>query len=139
MNIKYKKLYDSAVTPTKAKYGDAGFDLTVTSIHYDDKGNLVCNTGLAFEIPYGYVGLLFPRSSCADKSLILSNCVGVIDAGYRGEVSAKFKLLSMREVYKIGERCCQMVIVKLPDVEMVEVDELSDSERGCSGYGSTGK
>lgn len=139
MEIKFKKLSPYAFPPVRAHIDDVGFDLYATHTEWDEHDNLVCHTGLAFEIPYGYVGLVFPRSSCANKSLILSNCVGVIDAGYRGEVTAKFKALSQRGIYRSGERCCQVVFLKLPEVEMVETDELSDSERGCGGYGSTGK
>ena len=77
--------------PKYAKDGDAGMDLTATSKSYDENGNVVYGVGLAFEIPKGYVGLLFPRSSNAKQDLLLSNSVGVLDSGYRGEVMFKFK------------------------------------------------
>ena len=91
MEIKIKKLHPDAVIPSYSKLGDAGQDLVCVSRYFDAEGNVVYGTGLAFEIPEGYVGLLFPRSSNAKKDLTLSNSVGVIDSGYRGEVSFKFK------------------------------------------------
>lgn len=91
MQIKIKKLHKDAVVPKYSLNGDAGLDLTATERYYDKFGNVHYNTGLAFEIPEGYVGLLFPRSSNAKKDLILSNSVGVLDSNYRGEVSFKFK------------------------------------------------
>src|SRR5690606_10497369 len=91
MKVKIKRLHPQAVIPSYAKPGDAGMDLTATSKSYDENGNVVYGTGLAFEIPEGYVGLLFPRSSNSKTDLILSNSVGVLDSGYRGEVMFKFK------------------------------------------------
>lgn len=91
MKIKIKKLSSDAVMPTKAHPTDAGFDLVATSRNIDDYGNLVYGTGLAFEIPEGYVGFLFPRSSISKKNLILTNSVGVLDCHYPGEVTFKFK------------------------------------------------
>ena len=141
MKIKVKRLNELAMLPTKAHATDAGFDLYATSKTYDNDGNVVYGCGLAFEIPEGYMGLVFPRSSNAKKSLLLSNSVGVIDAGYRGEVTAKFKRLypiSQGE-YAIGERFAQLIIMPIPAVEFVEAEELSESERGVGGYGSSGK
>lgn len=144
MKIRFKKLREGAVIPTKAHPSDAGFDLVAISRKIDEDGAVVYGTGIAFEIPTGYVGLVFPRSSVAKKDVVLSNCVGVIDSGYRGEVMAKFKfidpLITHDEYhwYDVGDRICQIVFVKLPDVDMVESDELSESDRGDGGYGSTG-
>lgn len=141
MKIKVKRLNELAMLPTKAHATDAGFDLYATSKTYDNDGNVVYGCGLAFEIPEGYMGLVFPRSSNAKKSLLLSNSVGVIDAGYRGEVTAKFKRLypiSQGE-YAIGERFAQLIVMPIPDVEFELAEELSESERGVGGYGSSGK
>lgn len=80
MEVKIKKLNENAVIPTYAKDGDAGMDLTATSKSFDEYGNVVYGTGLAFEIPKGYVGLLFPRSSNAKTDLFLTNSVGVLDS-----------------------------------------------------------
>ena len=91
MKVKIKKLHPDAVIPAYAKTGDAGMDLTAVTMKIDEYGNICYGTGLAFEIPEGYVGLVFPRSSNHKKGVILTNCVGVIDSGYRGEVSFKFR------------------------------------------------
>ena len=151
MEVKIKKLYNDSVLPTKAHTTDAGYDIYAHSKSYDDDGNVVYGSGVAMEIPQGYVGLVFPRSSNAKKNLILSNSVGVIDSGYRGEISFKFKPSNVIEKpdlaympesiskYEIGERIGQIIIMPYPEIEFVEVDELSDSERGDGGYGSSGK
>jgi dUTP pyrophosphatase len=151
MKVKIKRLHPDAVIPCYAKAGDAGMDLTAVSISYDEYGNICYGIGLAFEIPKGYVGLIFPRSSICKNQLLLSNAVGVIDSGYRGEVSFKFKpslaLDSLQYVtdrklygvYKVGERIGQMIIMPYPQIEFIEVDELSQTERGEGGYGSSGK
>lgn len=146
MDIKVRKIVPEAVLPRRAHDSDAGFDLVAVSCKVED-GMYVYGTGLAFEIPEGYVGLVFPRSSIAKKDLILSNSVGVIDSGYRGEVMAKFhqarRMFEMSSdefpAYRIGERIAQIVFMKLPDVGLMEADELSPSERGTGGYGSSGK
>ena len=156
--VKFKKLRPDAVAPYKAHPTDAGFDLTATSRKIDSFGNVVYGTGLAFEIPAGYVGLLFPRSSICLTDLALTNAVGVCDACYRGEVMFKFKpsahmrteqrtgheigyawLSDAPHVYALGERIGQMVVVPIPAVSFVESDTLSESDRGAGGYGSTGK
>lgn len=150
MQVKIKKLHENAVIPTYAKNGDAGMDLTATTKSYDDHGNVVYGTGLAFEIPVGYVGFLFPRSSNSKMHLLLSNSIGVIDSGYRGEVIVKFKITyndvidgqlyhTVNKEYKIGERIGQIIIMPYPKIEFIEVDELEDSERGNGGFGSSGK
>ena len=150
MQIKIKKLYEDSILPTKAHATDAGYDLYANSKFYDNDGNIVYGSGVAMEIPQGYVGLVFPRSSNAKKDLLLSNSVGVIDSGYRGEIFFKFKIFyphveyhgfkhDMSADYKVGERIGQIIIMPYPDIEFVEVDELSDSERGDGGYGSSGK
>lgn len=139
MKVKVKKLVENAVIPHYAKEGDAGLDLTATSVEIkDDKVTYGC--GLAIEIPKGYVGLLFPRSSNSKKDLLLTNSVGVIDSGYRGEITAVFKKIEyLAKVYKVGERFAQLVILPYPEIELEEAEELSVTERGSKGYGSTGK
>lgn len=144
MKVKIKKLCDNAVMPTKGHATDAGFDLYCTSTEVNwEKRQLVCHTGLAFEIPDGYVGLLFPRSSVSNKPLMMANSVGVIDSGYRGEVTAKFKITGMNEIYasnyQVGDKIVQMIIIPYPKIEFVEAESLSDSDRGTGGYGSTGR
>lgn len=147
MIIKFKKLEENAVTPYRGTDYSAGYDLTATSRFEDEHGNIVYGTGIAMEIPEGYVGLVFPRSSISKKGISLANCVGVIDADYRGEITAKFKgALPINRMnpnpidcYKVGERICQIVIVPFVNVRWDEVDELSNTKRGTGGYGSTGK
>lgn len=144
MEVKFKKTNPKAHIPTKAHVSDAGFDLYATTIDYDDDCNIVYGTGLAFEIPEGHVGLLFPRSSNAKKALLLSNSVGVVDSGYRGEVLFKFKPTQHftehpEKVYAIGDRIGQMIIVPYPEIEFKEETELSSTKRGNGGYGSSGK
>lgn len=140
MEVKIKKLRSNAVIPAYAKDGDAGLDLAATSITQDECGNIVYGTGLAFEIPQGYVGLLFPRSSNARTNLTLTNSVGVLDSGYRGEVTFKFKELpAIGEHYAVGDRVGQIIILPYPKISFVEAEELTPTERAAGGYGSTGR
>jgi len=139
--VKVKKLDPNAVIPSYSKVGDAGMDLTITREIENTSFSVSYGFGIAMEIPKGYVGLVFPRSSVRNQDLILSNCVGVIDSGYRGELQATFKktqgLDSVK--YKVGERGAQIIILPYPTIYMTEVPELSDTERGSGGFGSTGK
>lgn len=140
IKLKVKKLHPDAVIPSIAKPGDAGMDLTAVSQSVDADTNMIYHIGIAVEIPEGHVGLLFPRSSNSKKDLLLSNSVGVIDSGYRGELMVKFKKLqTFPKHYEIGERVAQLVIMEIPKVTVAVVDELSSSERGEGGFGSTGK
>lgn len=140
MIIKIKKLHEDAVIPSYAKPGDAGMDLTATSIA-DDAFQVTYGTGIAVEIPEGYVGLIFPRSSIRKYQLQLSNSVGVIDSGYRGEIQFTFNKTGgvPSKKYEVGDRVGQLIIMPFPTVTPVESDSLSDSERGDGGFGSTGK
>lgn len=146
MEVRFKKLSDKAVTPTYAHDGDAGLDLTAVSVNSEinECGQfvIVYYTGLALEIPKGYVGLIFLRSSIAKKSLTLTNCVAVIDSNYRGEILLKFKNTtgdSVPAVYPIGAKIAQLVIMPYPIVNLIESDELSSTERGEGGFGSSDK
>lgn len=171
MKVRIKKLHKDAVIPKYAKNGDAGMDLTAVDYYYDLDGNVVYLTGLAIEIPEGYVGLIFPRSSICKNDISLTNAVGVIDSGYRGEITMKFKPTLCFEpteytnilaedkfdgsdgvyipsdksipiepsVYNCGERIGQIIIMPYPQIEFEEVDELTKTERGDNGYGSSGK
>jgi dUTP pyrophosphatase len=138
--VKVKKLVPEAVIPSYSKVGDAGMDLTITKEIENTSFSVSYGFGIALEIPQGYVGLVFPRSSVRNQDLILSNCVGVIDSGYRGELQATFKktqgLDSVK--YKVGERGAQIIILPYPTIYMTEVPELSNTERGSGGFGSTG-
>lgn len=131
------------VLPTRAHSTDAGLDLTATRLTQEvdasGKLTLVYHTDIAVEIPEGFVGLLFMRSSIANRSITLVNAVGVIDSDYRGEIISKFKITTdaIPSVYQPGEKFAQLVIVpiQLDDTEFV--DELSESDRGTDGFGST--
>ena len=105
----------------------------------DKWGNYVYLTGIALEIPSGYVGLLFPRSSVSRTCLSLANSVGVVDSGYRGEIMLKFGCSSTLSCYKVGDRIGQLIIMPYPQVQFEQVEELSDSDRGEGGFGSTGE
>lgn len=125
--------------PVRMTDGSAGFDCYARSVYYDGKFH-VYNLGFAVEIPDGYVGLVFPRSSVYKTGMSLTNCVGVIDSDFRGEVTARFihrPYMDYRP-YSAGDRVCQIVFVPVPEVRLVECDTLSDTERGEGGYGSTG-
>ena len=143
MTIKYTKLSDKAIAPVKAHDTDAGFDLTCSRItsEINECGQviLVYHTDLAFEIPEGYFGALVHRSSVSNKSIQLCNCIGVIDAGYRGEVTAKFRSTTdvVPALYNPGERFAQLLILPVPDVQFEEAETLSETDRGEGGYGST--
>ena len=145
MELKIKKLSDKAIMPIRPHNSDAGLDLTTTSItsEINECGQfiLVYHSDIAVEIPDGYVGLLFPRSSIAKKSIQFTNAVGVIDSGYRGEIMAKVRNTSgdsVPAVYKVGEKFAQLVIVPyVSDITITETTELQDSDRGAGGYGSS--
>lgn len=140
MKVRVKKLHPEAVIPKYAKPGDAGMDLVAIEAISNGKG-VSYRTGLAIEIPDGYVGLIFPRSSIHKYDLSLANAVGVIDSGYRGEITFQFKTTEISRfatTYKAGERIGQLVIMPVPFVELVEAEELSSTERGTGGYGSSG-
>lgn len=141
MKIKIKKLHPNAVVPRYAKPLDAGLDLTATSAHRDQVNPMKWHVGfgIAVEIPEGFVGLVFPRSSIHKTQCRLSNSVGVIDAGYRGEIKAVFDTFpTSDETYNVGDRAAQLIILPYPNIEFEEAEELSPTERGTGGYGSTG-
>lgn len=171
IKVKIKKRNEQAVIPTYAKPGDAGMDLTAIDYEYDiEKDCHIYKTGLSIEIPEGYVGLVFPRSSNRKTEAYMCNHVGVIDSGYRGDITVSFKLrdinkrhmfarpitsqqnnvniykrtrlttfAEMNKPYQIGDRVAQLMIIPYPTVEFEEVTELSKTERGEEGHGSTGK
>lgn len=144
MKVKFKKLSPKAVKPTYAKDGDAGMDITCIGYQIDKDNNYIeYFTGLAFEIPKGYVGLLFPRSSVSKTDLSLANCVGVVDSGYRGEITFRYKFkkdafFASLKRYQEGDRIGQLMILPYPEIDLEEFVELAESQRGSGGYGSTG-
>ena len=138
MKVKIKKLHEDAVIPSYSKAGDAGMDLYSVRHERDNNSNSVHYTGLAIEIPEGHVGLLYPRSSISKTSCSLRNAVGVIDSGYRGEIMLKFSCSTNLNCYNVGDRIAQLIIMPYPEIEFEEVEELSDTDRGEGGFGSTG-
>ena len=162
MEVKIKKLVPEAVIPTYAKSGDTGMDIICTSVEYDAKMDCyIYHTGLAFEVPSGYGLFMFARSSNRKKDVYLPNGVGILDSGYRGEMLFCYKdrnsaytktavkgimdevTISLNALeyapYKVGDKIGQIVIMPYPQINFVEADTLSDSERGEGGFGSTGE
>ena len=140
MDIKFKRLTEHARSPYQANTHDAGYDLIATTVKRVGLFKYVYGTGLAFEIPEGYEGQIRARSSVHKTGMILCNCVGTIDSGYRGEVMAMFwKIPFIGKKYAVGDRICQMLIKPVVYVKFNEAATLSDSDRGDGGFGSSGK
>ena len=139
MKVKIKKLSPDAKIPRYAKPGDACMDLYAVSHSIDKHGNHVYDTQIAMEIPEGHVGLIFPRSSISKTAHSLRNAVGVIDSGYRGEIMMKFDINTLNSpVYEVGDRIAQIIILPYPQIEFEEAFELSKTQRGKGGFGSSG-
>jgi len=144
MKIKYKLIKPDAVEPSYMKDGDAGLDLTATSIVKNTLFSVWYNTDIAIEIPKGHFGMLVPRSSITNKSsLTLSNSVGIIDAGFRGGIQIRFnrtlKGFFTRNKYQVGERVAQLIIVPFKKVILEKEIYLSNTDRAQNGFGSTNK
>lgn len=140
MNIQLKKLYAEAVVPSYSREGDAALDLhaLTDTLH---NGQATYGTGIAIKIPEGHVGLIFPRSSITKYDLALANSVGVIDSNYTGEIIVKFNLLKEWEharMYSLGDRIAQLIVLPIPAINFVEVDDLPPTNRGEQGFGSSG-
>lgn len=138
MNV---RLSDGAELPRYAHEGDAGLDLRIThDVALEPGARATVGTGLSVEIPQGCVGLVFPRSGLASKhGITLSNSVGVIDSGYRGEIGAT--LLNQSDetaTLDAGTRVCQLIVMPFVPCELVPCEELTETERGAAGFGSTG-
>lgn len=144
-SMQYRKLKvcmteDAGYVPSYAHDGDAGLDLRAVEDYVIHPGqSIMVRTGLRAEIPQGCVGLEFPRSGLGSRGITMRNAVGVIDSGYRGEVLCPL-WNTTEEPFAIhrGDRVCQMVVMPYCPCSIEEADELSDSERGTDGYGSTG-
>ena len=141
MEIKVKLLNETAKLPQFMNVDDAGADIVATSKKIEcDK--IIYGTGIAFDIPKGYYIELHPRSSIHKYDLSLANSTGIIDAGYKDEVSFIFKLLftdNVADIYEVGDRIGQAILRKCVKTEYVVVDEINkDNDRG-GGIGSTGK
>lgn len=139
MKVKIKKLEDCVTIPKYATHGDAGMDLAATSRTITENF-IEYGTGLALEIPEGFMGLIFPRSSISKMNLSLCNSVGIIDCGYRGELKVRFDRRDHDldgKGYDIGDRMAQLIIMPFPKVNFEEVSELDETDRGAGGFGST--
>lgn len=137
IDVKFK-LSEKAVMPFYAHEDDAGMDLTAVSVEKIDNEHVKYGFGLVMEIPKGYVGLIFPRSSCYKQRQILSNCVGVIDSNCREEISV-IMIGNPLSMYKVGERIAQLIILPYPKINPIKATELSETDRGKGVFGSTGK
>lgn len=151
MNLKFKRLHPQAVRPVYATSGAACFDLRAVGVvehaghgeHVFTSRPVTFRTGLAFEIPAGHVLLVFSRSGHGFKNdTRLANCVGVIDSDYRGELLVRLSRHGSEHTAPMqvrnGDRIAQAMLVPIPSVELVECDELGETERGAGGLGSTG-
>ena len=140
MKVNIKKIIEEAVIPSYSRNGDAGLDLTATSFSIENDC-YVYGTGIAIEIPEGYVGLIYPRSSISNYDLILANHVGVIDSNYRGELILKFKKKSslFNKIYIVGDRIGQLIIMAYPSIEFSICEDLSSTNRNTANFGSSGE
>jgi dUTP pyrophosphatase len=143
MELRFTKLNDAAVVPTRAHPGDAGLDLYSTEpAHLGPGERWSVGTGIAVEIPEGHAGLVLPRSGLArEHGIALVNSPGLIDAGYRGEIRVLLLNTDPAETVRIeaGARIAQLVVTPVAIAEPVEATELSDSVRGDGGFGSSGR
>ena len=133
-----KRLTETSTTPTKANSSDAGFDLySDEDVIIKSGESVLVSTGVAMAIPENHAGLIWDRSSMGGKGI--HSFAGVVDSGYRGEV--KVCLFNTGEDYKIvrGDRIAQILIQPAPNIELIEVEDLNDTERGIGGFGSSGK
>jgi dUTP pyrophosphatase len=142
LEVKIKRVHSDAKLPSYAKEGDAGMDLTAVSRTFTDEsgyGYVEYGTGIALEIPEGYYGAIVPRSSISKTGMFLANSPGTIDSNYRGELLLRFKAIPDTTIYEIGDRIAQLIILPYPKIHFKEVDDLSETDRGDKGFGSTGK
>jgi dUTP pyrophosphatase len=142
IRLEVKKLRDSAVVPARAYAGDAGMDLAACErVELAPGARALVSTGLAVAIPDGYAGYVQPRSGLAAKhGISIVNTPGLVDSGYRGELLVNLVNHDAVEPFVVepGMRIAQLVILPVPSVELIEVDELPKSERGADGFGSSG-
>jgi len=142
MDLKFHLRHEKAVLPTRANSTDAGLDLVAAERMVFSDSEAWYETGLAVEIPEGFVGLIAPRSSISTTGLTLANSIGVIDSGYRGTIQVRFRRVGgprYNQYYLAGDRVAQLLIVPVILAYPVLAEELSESERGEGGFGSTGR
>ena len=143
MKLRFARLSEAALLPTRAHQGDAGLDLYAAEpAHIGPGERWSVRTGLAAEIPNGHAGLVLPRSGLARKhGISLVNSPGLIDSGYRGELTVLLLNTDPAEIYRVepGDRIAQLVVVAVAGTEPIEAEELSESARGDGGFGSSGR
>jgi dUTP pyrophosphatase len=143
VNLPLRRLRPDAVVPERAYAGDAGLDLSACDrIELAPGERALVGTGLAVAIPAGHAGFVQPRSGLAAKhGITIVNAPGLIDSGYRGEIKVALLNTDLRETFVVepGMRIAQLVVLALPEVQPVEVDELAETERGTDGFGSSGR
>lgn len=141
IELPIRRLRPDAQVPTRAYAGDAGIDLAACErVELGPGERALVSTGLAVAIPSGYAGYVQPRSGLATKhGISIVNTPGLVDSGYRGELLVNLLNTDPHEPFVVepGMRIAQLVVLAVPDVEPVEVDELPDSERGDRGFGSS--
>ena len=141
IELPVRRLRPDAELPTRAYSGDAGIDLVACErVELAPGERALVPTGLAIAIPEGYAGYVQPRSGLATRhGISIVNAPGLVDSGYRGELLVNLLNTDPREPFVVepGMRIAQLVVLAVPDVEPVEVDELPDSERGVRGFGSS--
>jgi dUTP pyrophosphatase len=141
IDLPIQRLRPEAVVPARAYAGDAGLDLAACErVELAPGERALVGTGLAVAIPDGHAGFVQPRSGLAAKhGITIVNTPGLVDSGYRGELKVNLLNTDAREAFTVepGMRIAQLVVVPIPPVALVEVDELPDSERGARGFGSS--
>lgn len=142
VDIKFKKLHDKARVPERAYSHAAAWDVFAVGYKVVDEyefGYVEYSTGLSVEFPNTYVMKLYPRSSISKTGLILANSVGLVDPDYRGEITFRFKMIPNSKIYESGDKIGQLRLERTIPISWTEVDELTETDRGEKGYGSSGK
>lgn len=139
IDVKIRKVHPDAVTPFRAHATDAGMDVIAISMEMTED-YVEYDTGLQFQLPEGYAILIFPRSSNSKKDLLLCNSVGILDAGYTGNLKLRFKLTTegyTEKIYNPGDKVGQIMIIPYPEINFIETEVFNETERGDGGFGST--
>ena len=139
IDVKIRKVHPDAVIPFRAHATDAGMDVIAISMEMTED-YVEYDTGLQFQLPEGYAMLIFPRSSNSKKDLLLCNSVGILDAGYTGNLKLRFKLTMegyTEKIYNPGDKVGQIMIIPYPEINFIETEVFNETERGDGGFGST--
>ena len=139
IDVKIRKVHPDAVIPFRAHATDAGMDVIAISMEMTED-YVEYDTGLQFQLPEGYAMLIFPRSSNSKKDLLLCNSIGILDAGYTGNLKLRFKLTTegyTEKIYNPGDKVGQIMIIPYPEINFIETEVFNETERGDGGFGST--